>query len=240
MREPDDNRYLIVNADDFGRSAGVNSGVIKSIVQGIVTSASLMVRWPAAAEAAAYARTNRGFSLGLHVDLGEWSFREGAWIPVYEVVALEDRSEIEAEVRRQLESFRSLVGRDPTHLDSHQHVHSSDAPAAVLRALAEELGNHLRQNSPSVRYSADFYGQASTGAPMPNRITVDRLSEILRELPPGITELGCHPGEGVDIESSYREEREIELDVLCDPRVREAVERERIVLCSFPEVAPAT
>jgi hypothetical protein len=45
-------RYLIVNADDFGQSPGVNRGIIQGFDQGIVTSASLMVRWPAAAPAA--------------------------------------------------------------------------------------------------------------------------------------------------------------------------------------------
>ena len=77
-------RSLIVNADDFGRSREINSGVIKAREHGILTSASLMVRWPAATEAAAYGRDNSGFSLGLHVDLGEWAFGDGEWFPVYE------------------------------------------------------------------------------------------------------------------------------------------------------------
>ena len=41
-------RSLIVNADDFGQSPGINSGVIRAYEEGILTSASLMVRWPAA------------------------------------------------------------------------------------------------------------------------------------------------------------------------------------------------
>jgi predicted glycoside hydrolase/deacetylase ChbG (UPF0249 family) len=45
-------KYLIVNADDFGQSAGINRGIIAAHEQGMVTSASLMVRWPAAHEAA--------------------------------------------------------------------------------------------------------------------------------------------------------------------------------------------
>jgi YdjC-like protein len=46
-------RYLIVNADDFGQSSGVNRGIIEAHEKGILTSASLMVRWPATEEAAA-------------------------------------------------------------------------------------------------------------------------------------------------------------------------------------------
>ena len=51
-------RVLIVNADDFGLSAGVNRGIVEAHERGIVTSASLMVRRPAAREAADYARTH--------------------------------------------------------------------------------------------------------------------------------------------------------------------------------------
>ncbi len=83
-------RRLIVNADDFGQSRGVNRGVIEAHERGIVTSASLMVRWPAAAEAAAYARSRSGVSVGLHVDLGEWAAEAGAWRPRYAVTAVDD------------------------------------------------------------------------------------------------------------------------------------------------------
>jgi predicted glycoside hydrolase/deacetylase ChbG (UPF0249 family) len=66
-----DERTLIVNADDFGLTSGVNAGIARAHEEGILTSASLMVRWPAAAEAAAYAARTPGLSVGLHVDLGE-------------------------------------------------------------------------------------------------------------------------------------------------------------------------
>ena len=56
-----DKTYPIVNADDFGRSPGVNWGIIEAHGGGIVTSASLMVRWrPAAAKVAAYAMRTPG------------------------------------------------------------------------------------------------------------------------------------------------------------------------------------
>jgi len=230
-------RSLIVNADDFGRSGEINSGVIKAREHGILTSASLMVRWPAANEAAAYARDKSTLSLGLHVDLGEWAFGDGEWFPVYEVIPVEQPSAVAAEVRSQLESFRDLTGRDPTHLDSHQHVHVSDPVVTqVLRKLARELAVPLRSESPSVEYRGDFYGQTPTGDALHDAISVDRLIAILAELRPGVTELGCHPGEGDHVDTTYAGERDLELAALCDPRVRRAIESEGIVLCSFADV----
>src|SRR5947208_2424224 len=62
-------RRLIVNADDFGLSAGVNRGILEAHVAGVVTSASLMVNTPAFAVAAAAARQAPRLSVGLHLNL---------------------------------------------------------------------------------------------------------------------------------------------------------------------------
>src|SRR4051812_10414149 len=145
-------RYLIVNADDFGRSPGVNRGILRAHQRGIVTSASLMVRWPTAAEAVARSRAHPDLGLGLHLDLGEWACRDGAWVPVYEVVPLDDAIAVAEEASRQLATFRHLVGKDPPHLDSHQYVHRRDPVRAVLTAMARELAVPLRDVSPAVRH----------------------------------------------------------------------------------------
>src|SRR5438128_7485420 len=118
-----DRLRVIVNADDFGQSPGINRGIIEAHERGIVTSASLMVRWPAATDAAAYARAHATLDVGLHVDLGEWWYDGAAWCLRYDVVPLTDEAAVRAEVDRQLAAFESLVGRPPTHVDSHQHVH---------------------------------------------------------------------------------------------------------------------
>ena len=110
-------RTLIVNADDFGQSAGITRGVIEAHERGIVTSASLMVLWPASALAAAYARGRPAMSGGLHVDLGEWLYLGGTWRTRYQRVDLNDPAAVEREVRMQLERFRDLIGRDPSHLE---------------------------------------------------------------------------------------------------------------------------
>jgi predicted glycoside hydrolase/deacetylase ChbG (UPF0249 family) len=230
-------RYLIVNADDFGQSPGVNQGIIEAHERGIVTSASLMVRWPAASEAAAYSQEHPDLSLGLHVDLGEWIYHDGTWASVYEVAPLDDIRAVEDEVSRQLATFRHLVGQNPTHIDSHQHVHHGEPARSILAEIARKLAVPLRHYSPRVRYCGDFYGQTGKGEPLPDAITADKLINILAALPPGITELGCHPGQGNDMESMYRSERAEEVKALCDPRVRAAIAAEGIELRSFRSIA---
>jgi predicted glycoside hydrolase/deacetylase ChbG (UPF0249 family) len=229
-------RYLIVNADDFGQSLGVNRGVIEAHERGIVTSASLMVRWPPASEAAAYSRAHPDLSLGLHVDLGERAYRDDRWVPVYEVVPVGDSAAVAGEVSRQLDVFRRLVDRNPTHIDSHQHVHREEPVRSMLVALARRLGVSLRQHSPEVHYCGGFYGQTSVGLSLLGAISVDGLIRILEALPPGLTELGCHPGEGNDLDTMYRGERAEEVKVLCDPQVRAALVELGIELRSFHHV----
>lgn len=228
--------YLIVNADDFGQSAGVNAGVAAAHERGIVTSASLMVRWPAAESAARYARETPGLSIGLHLDLGECVCRNGEWVWLYRVVDLDDEEAVRAEVGRQLQEFRRLLGRAPTHLDSHQHVHRQGPARAALGELADELGVPLRRFTPAVTYRGDFYGQTSYGDSYADGISVDALVRVVSGLPEGITELGCHPALWNDVESMYGPERQVEVATLCDPRVREAVVAEGVELIGFADV----
>lgn len=226
-------KYLIVNADDFGLSPGVNRGIIECIEHGILTSASLMVRWPAAAEAAAYAITNCAFSVGLHVDLGEWALRNGEWEPLYRVVDTADAVAVAKEIENQLAEFHRLMGRDPSHLDSHQHVHRQEPVRSLMLNRARKLGVPLREFLPTIRYCGDFYGQGSEGEHLPGAISVANLEKILKSLPEEIVELSCHPGYGDDLNSPYRMERAEEVRVLCDPAARTMMAGLGFRLCSF-------
>jgi len=219
-------RTLIVNADDFGRTRGINRGIARAHEQGIVTSASLMVRWPAAVEAAEFGRNSPRLSVGLHLDLGEWTQVNGEWHAVYQV------TETREEVRRQLNAFKRLMGRDPSHLDSHQHVHRHEPVRSLLLELGEELGVSVRHFG-AVRYEGGFYGQDSNGEALTAAISVHNLLAMVRALPVGVTELACHPGYVDGLDSAYADEREGELEALCDPRVRSVIATERIDLRSF-------
>ncbi len=229
-------RYLIVNADDFGRSPGVNDGVIEAHERGIATSASLMVRWSAAEEAAQYGRAHPELSLGLHVDLGEWEYRDERWAPVYEVVSLSDTAAVGSEITRQLESYRRMVGGNPTHLDSHQHVHLSDPVRSIMLGLAADLRVPLRDCSPLVRYHGGFYGQTGKGDPLPEAICVEAFCNIITGLPTGITEIGCHPGKAIDFDTTYANEREEEVKALCDPRLKAFLATDSARLVSFRDI----
>jgi predicted glycoside hydrolase/deacetylase ChbG (UPF0249 family) len=230
------NNYLIVNADDFGQSAGINRGIIAAHEQGIVTSASLLVRWPHAREAAAYARMRPEFSVGLHLDLGEWICTDGDWQPLYEVVDATNEVALSNEVANQLNAFRSLVGQNPTHIDSHQHTHLKEPALSIVARVATELGCPLRSCSEDIAYVGSFYGQTADGRSLPDLISIHGLIELLRELPDGVCELGCHPGFAQDVNTMYKDERADEVAVLCDRRIKAAIAELGIQLISFGEL----
>lgn len=227
-------RWLVVNADDFGQTPGVNRGIAVAHERGIVTSASLMVRWPAAPAAATYARAHPALGVGLHLDLGEWTYRDGEWIPLYEVLpAAAMADDVAAEVARQLAAFRDLMGRDPTHLDSHQHVHLDPPTRGIVLDVASQLGVPLRHLTGGVTYCGGFYGQSGKGEPYPEAIQPDALTALIDGLTEGVTELACHPALGDDVSSMYRAERSREVESLCDPRVRAAVDTGKVRLTTF-------
>jgi predicted glycoside hydrolase/deacetylase ChbG (UPF0249 family) len=231
--QPTKLRYLIVNADDFGQSAGINRGIMEAHERGIVTSASLMTRWPAAREAARYARRHPSLSLGLHFDFGEWRFSGRHWSALYSVAPIDDVHAIRREARRQLNAFRMLRDADPTHLDSHQHIHRRPALQPIFLEIANESGVLLRGCSPRIRYYGGFYGQDDVGRRFMHRIRVEGFLECLREIRHEVTELGCHPGYAGGLDSTYGVERAVELETLCAPEVRAALAANSIELASF-------
>ena len=229
-------RYLIVNADDFGLTSGINRGIIEAHEHGIVTSASMMVRYPAAQEAAGWARSHPGLSLGLHFEAAEWRYRDGEWYAAYEVVRTADPAAVEAELDRQLATFVKLMGRAPTHLDSHQHVHLTEPARSILLACAERLDVPLRSCTSAISYNGNFYGQTGEGVPFPEGISLQRLREMIEGLAPGWTEFGCHVGYAAGLDSVYLAEREEELRVLCHHQLRATLEQHNVQLRSFHDL----
>jgi predicted glycoside hydrolase/deacetylase ChbG (UPF0249 family) len=151
-------------------------------------------------------------------------------------VATDDIAAVAGEVSRQLADFHRLVGGNPTHLDSHQHVHRAEPVHSLLSVMASALGIPLRHYHDSISYCGSFYGQYGKGEPYAEAISPEGLINLLATLPPGITELGCHPGLDADFDSVYMNERTQEVQALCDARVRAALIAEDIELRSFRDI----
>jgi predicted glycoside hydrolase/deacetylase ChbG (UPF0249 family) len=237
-------RWLIVNADDLGRTEAISAGIFEAHERGLVTSATLMVAYPAAESAGRVAASYPELGVGLHV---QWSGGTPL-LPPEEVPSLIDEDgrlprrpdqrlasaaadEVLAEARAQLALFRELTGRLPSHLDSHHHAHRVPVALEALLVLATLHALPVRAASPAMaeelrrsgvvttdHFVEDFYGEGANMA---------TLRRVLQALPPGVTELMCHPGhvdEELRAESAYAVEREHEIEVLTSDEAKQLVE----------------
>jgi predicted glycoside hydrolase/deacetylase ChbG (UPF0249 family) len=252
-------KRLIVNADDFGRARGIDQGVLRAHRDGVVTATTLMVTAPAADDAAAIARATPSLDVGVHLTLtygrpvsdpatvrslverdGSFPRAPGAFLRMDRA----DRDEALREYRAQFERARDLLGRAPTHLDSHHWLHDEPALEWAIAALATETGAAVRPHDDGQRdrlravgirtvdhYRRDFQHEG--------HVDIATLERILADLGDGVTELGCHPGQP-DAElartSTYASLRVVELATLTDPRAKAAVERNGITLSDYASV----
>jgi predicted glycoside hydrolase/deacetylase ChbG (UPF0249 family) len=218
-------KFLIINADDFGASIGVNQGIIDCHTRGVVTSTSLMVTGRATDEAVAMSRDYPDLALGLHWDVWGEDERE---------FDLNDHNAVRDEFWRQFDLFHDLVGRLPTHIDSHRHAHRESAVAEFFQELVAPLGLPLRGDG-KVRFLGGFYGQWEWKVSNLKYVGVPFLITMLREeVGEGWTELSCHPGYiSPDYSAVYLVEREEEVKTLTDPRVINGINELNISLVSY-------
>jgi predicted glycoside hydrolase/deacetylase ChbG (UPF0249 family) len=247
-----DVKRLIVNADDLGRTPGVNAGVFQAHRRGLVTSATLMVNCRAAAVVPTLSAANPRLGIGLHLQMTGGSPR----LPAERVPTLvgsngllpqspdplreADPAEVLAEARAQLTRFRELMGREPTHFDCHRHAHRVPAVFAAVVALARETGRPVRVADPSMiellrregirtsdHFEDGFFGDTAT---------LEVLLRILGALRAGTTELMCHPAivdEELQTSSSYAAPRARELEALTSEAARAAVRAADVDLTSY-------
>ena len=132
-------RRLIVNADDFGFTSGVNRAIVEAHSQGVVTSSTLMANGPAFSEAARLAETVPKLSVGCHVVLTDGDpvlgahqlpsltagphFRDGMMAFAARAIAGRmDAGEIAAEASAQIRKIQAS-GIVVSHIDTHKHTH---------------------------------------------------------------------------------------------------------------------
>jgi predicted glycoside hydrolase/deacetylase ChbG (UPF0249 family) len=220
-------KFLIFNADDFGASTGVNRGILECHTRGVVTSTSLMVTGRAVHEAVTMSRDHPALAIGLHWDVWGEDERE---------FDTDDLRKVRDEFHWQLDQFHRLLGRMPTHVDSHRHAHREENLMPLLRELVEPLGVPLRDDG-RVRFVGGFYAQWEWMVTNLEYVSVPFLQRMLREeVVEGWTEFSCHPGyRSSGYVAVYDAEREVEVRTLTDPRIRQTIKEQGIRLVSYAD-----
>lgn len=231
---------LLINADDFGMSDGVTAGILDSMARGRVHTTSAMVCDPEDRRRIAAGAGLVPGRIGLHLQLtGGRPLCPPGHVPslvdargrfpdgIRDAGRL-DPAEVLAEWRAQLACLRDL-GVEPSHLDSHQHVHTLPGAMEAYIELAREAGLPARGTRPLVARRLAAAGRLRaracetrwSGGECTIRTLVEALRGLLdRESDPTTIELVCHPGD-VDDElrarSRFVDSRRREWEVLCDP-----------------------
>ncbi|GGA49166.1 carbohydrate deacetylase [Kroppenstedtia guangzhouensis] len=242
---------LIINADDFGYSKGVNLGILESFKNGVVTSTTLMTNMPCAEHAAKLAREHPELGVGIHLvltcgsplckDVPSLVDDQGVFRSRRELEKVAEPDHIERELTRQVEAFFSL-GLKPTHLDSHHHVHSHGKVAPIVLKLAKQYRLPIRKVSDDPLHStnrevrttdlflSDFYGDG---------VTKNGFLQVLeRGAAVETAEIMCHPAyldHNLLTGSSYSLPRAKELVILTDPEIKDWIRTQGLKLISYRE-----
>ena len=256
-------RQLIVTADDFGISAAVNAAVEAAHQGGILSTASLMVGAPAAADAVARARRLPGLKVGLHLVLVDGaSLLDGRPLDDNQIRAgfryffsPAARRRLAAEIRAQFEAFRA-TGLALDHVNAHKHMHVHPTVARLVVAIGGEYGMRavrvptepaavLRAAAPGERHHAPAWLPAV--AALRRRLTGAGLarndhlfgiawSGAMNEA--RVLALLPQLPDGLSEVYFHPDGANADFAALTSPRVRQKIAELRISLTSYAELAP--
>lgn len=149
---------VIINADDYGYSRGINLAIIDSHKLGILTSGTIMAGMPGFEDAVRLAKENPSFGVGVHLTLTcGYPVLSGHKTIVTETGAFRkqpqyyhanndyDTDEILREWDAQIKKVID-AGIQPTHLDSHHHIHTLPQHQPIFLELARKYNLPVRGN----------------------------------------------------------------------------------------------
>lgn len=246
-------RRLFVNADDFGLTEGVSSGIVEAMAAGVVGGTTAMVCPDGAMERISRLGAPLAGKMGLHLQLtggrpcltpGEVPSlvtAEGLFARKKIAVADVDAGEVRWEWQAQLTRFRA-AGFEPSHLDAHHHIHKRPEVFPIFVELAKKLGVPARAVSDAMRQSlseagvphADvcvtrFFGENLTRGHFLS--LVDAAFAALGG--EGTVEIMAHPGKcdaALSAISTYAAGREEELRIFTEPGLLAALADRGIVV----------
>jgi chitin disaccharide deacetylase len=231
---------LIVNADDYGYSKGVNYGIIEAHLNGIVNSATMMMNMYAVEHGIELAKQTPTLGLGIHLvltagkplldDLETIVDQNGAFhkLSFWNDHSTANVAEVEKEWDAQIQKFLSF-NLKPTHLDSHHHMHMLPILQPVIVKLSQKYdlpvriseNHHIEGIIPFTdQLLTDFYG---------SDIPVDYFETIKERIVEGVetVEIMVHPAlvdNHLKNGTSYCFERLTELDILTNSKLPEGIE----------------
>jgi predicted glycoside hydrolase/deacetylase ChbG (UPF0249 family) len=201
-------KQLIVNADDCNLTPGVTEAILKCHDRGIVTSTSFLVNLPCHNATVRKIKSRRELGVGLHlnVTLGRpvsevFEVRsllddQGSFRRPQDYAAQKPKAdELETEYRGQVELFRRVFGLLPTHLDTHHQMHDERLFFQVIEKLARDYRLPVRRarlmgHQCRLKTTDFLFGNVDPSHHWDAMV----LTEILRNLPEGTSEIMCHPG----------------------------------------------
>lgn len=254
-------RRLIINADDFGFTRDVNSGIVHAHVNGVLTSTTLMANGDAFDDAVRLAKETPTLDIGAHLVLVQgFSLLDGRPLPEgpRQLLPLLVRRSIDvyAELKAQIEKIRAH-GLRISHLDSHKHTHLVPSVFRTVVKLADEFGipwvrlpldTTVRFGKLSTAFGNRYYRRFAAGKNirltdhflgfrLTGSLTEETLARALRNVEDGTTEFMCHPGYlGDELKQSrtrLKESRLLELEALTAPRIRQLIAESGIQLGPF-------
>ena len=242
---------LIVNADDFGISIGTNYGILEAHKNGIVSSTTLMVNMPACDHAIEIAKSNPTLGIGIHFNLtkgkplttvNSLTSPSGDFFKSYENVAVADENEIEKELRAQLGKFLAY-GIEPSHFDSHHHVHLLPNVLNVVEKLAREYNKPIRKawyaDLIGREFSKDTRGNDVFGDFFGEDVTIETLKTIIKNAKGNVLEIMCHPSfldPDIYHGSSYNLGRINEYSILTSKEIKDFIKENNIELINFKQI----
>lgn len=150
-------RYIIINADDFGRHAEINRAVEEGLVHGCLRSATVMPGGAAFAGAIDIARRHEELGLGVHFtlvaghpilppeEIPSLVGSEGDFLPDHTALLKRylkggvNLEEVRRELAAQLQKIEA-TGIPISHVDSHQHMHTLPGIIDIVLDLAARAG----------------------------------------------------------------------------------------------------
>lgn len=239
---------VIVNADDFGYSHGINYGIIDAHRYGVLSSTTLMVNMPGTEHAVELMRKFPELGVGLHLNfaLGR-PMTEGKSLIGTDGKMIKPRSlskdhsyieeDIFKELIAQYERFLDLTGKEPSHLDSH--LFTTDkicAIATVVKDFARSKNLPVRNMRINNYERVKFICHHNFGLKADLRYLHELESEIFKY---DIIEIMVHPGyvdQFLLDNSSYALERAQETKILCGPEIRSLFTKHKVELITYNDI----